>query len=124
MAAPYSSHFSLKLNLPSRLSINQGYLVSFNPTVVVAMQATLYWAKALLLYSLLSYHEIEFMVFARYYWLRMNWHLVLQTATSFCYFFYIPLSLRPSLLHFRLCLSAPALTVSGVNNPRAPWLKD
>ena len=86
--------------------------MSLNLSVELVMQATLQLDKPFYLRSLLSYHEIEFMVFAR------NSHLISHSATSFWYFSFIPLSLLLSLLHSHYC-SADVNPVSEVNNPSA-----
>lgn len=93
--------------------------MSLNLSFELVMQATLQLDKPFYLRSLLSYHEIEFMVFARNYCLKKNSHLILHSATSFWYFSFIPLSLQLSLLHFHYC-SADVNPVSEVNNPSAP----
>ena len=97
--------------------------MSLNPSAEVAKQATQQWGKPLYLHSLLSYHEIEFMVFAKNCWLRKNYHLVLDSVISFWYFFFIPLILQSSLLHFHYC-SVDATLISEENNPSVAWLKD
>jgi hypothetical protein len=93
--------------------------VSLNPSDVFVMQAKQQWGKPLYLHSLLSYHEIEFMVFGKNYWPKTSCSFVLSSATSFSHFSFIPLSLRSSLLNFHYC-SAVA-TKSEVNNSNSPW---
>jgi hypothetical protein len=93
--------------------------VSLNPSDLFAMQAKQQWGKPLYLHSLLSYHEIEFMVFAKNYLPKASCSFVLSSATSFSHFFFILLSLPWSLLNFHYC--SAVTTKSEVNNSNLPW---